>query len=233
MNKSNYETMATQIPSDPTEIAYAGDQEDRTSPTRGIAMRLSTVLLAGLVLGYHADHALAEGTISGSTTDGHITLAWEYDLEQGTGQLLIRNDDQTGWPSDWSLYLVGAIPTDATNLQFDDRVVTFEPCGHCVSAVPCPPIQLFALLPVKTETKITFELPDPSWDRSLGPTTLDYGFGKLVTGSGCSVFPIGSITDFVTVTPIKEACTTGDFDSDGDIDLQDFAKFQELFTGPK
>ena len=61
---------------------------EAASPSLGI--KSLAVLFAGLAGLYHAEHCLA-AVISGSTSDGAVSVSWEYDLEQATGQVTIEN----------------------------------------------------------------------------------------------------------------------------------------------
>ncbi|NIP84090.1 MAG: hypothetical protein GTO03_00415, partial [Planctomycetales bacterium] len=71
---------------------------------------------------------------------------WEYDLDQGTGQLIVHNlSVPLDLPDEW-LYLVGLVPANV-DAQYDPSVVDLNPC---TSAVVPPLPYLFAKLPPGT-----------------------------------------------------------------------------------
>lgn len=91
----------------------------------------------------------------------------------------------------------------------------------------------------------------PVWTRTIGPTDGAHAVGVVVDDGGATIITgwYGGVADFqfgcaveehVSVSPanferfiIKLVCVTpsSDFDSDGDTDLRDAAKFQNCFSG--
>ena len=201
------------------------DQDEPRGPRTGV--RLAACLLGALILLYHAQNALADA-VTGSAGNDEVSLQWEYDLEQGTGQVTILN---LAVPIDIQdeecLYLVGLVPPNAT-VQCDPSRVAVNPCSGAVPPLP----YLFARLPIGADVTITFQVPIDQQEHELVVTDSEYGMGFHLSSVGCFTFPKGTLNNFVAVRPI-ETRPAADLDKDGDVDLQDFAIFGQEFTGPQ
>lgn len=196
-------------------------------------VRLLPVMCAVLAAAYHANHALAQDWLQGSSSDGHTSVQWEYDLEYGTGRVVLGNIDVEPEHEDERLYFGGVVPNGAGNLRFDARVVSLDACTRCTSGSVCPPLTAFTKLQPGQQTEITFNLPAASWETALGPGPLEYGAGFLWSASVCFTVPQAELSQFVSVRPIRHEHPSADLDGDGDVDLRDFALMQNQFTGPR
>ena len=211
-------------PFDPSVANAPTDSEGR--PSR-FGTRVAACVLAGLVCLYHGQNALAE-VVVGSVSNDEVSVQWEYDLEQGTGQVTILNLAIPLDPTQEWLYLVGLVPTDVA-IQYDPATVGINPC----TSATIPPLSyLFAMLPIGAQTTITFQFPTDPWQHELVLTESEYGTGFVLSGGGCFAFPRSALHHFVAVRPI-ETRSVADLDLDGDVDLQDFDIFGQEFTGPQ
>ena len=163
------------------------------SPSLGI--RFLAALFAGLVGLYHAEHCLAE-VITGSTDDGVVSVSWEYDLEQATGQVTIENLVLPLNTTGELLYLAGLIPDGATSILYDPAVVSIDPCA-VMGAGPPPLPHVFADLPPGAQTVITFETCTPTdqggplrSEPACGPAiaAVEYGNGFVYANGSHSRF---------------------------------------------
>jgi len=188
---------------------------------------VAACLLAVLAALYHADSAVAQ-VVRGATDDGHVRIVWEYDLQHATGELVIENLDHELEHGE-QLYLKDLIPYGVRALRYDDEVVQISQC----QASAAIPIHAFAALPPGDATQINFQLPTPNWEIAIGPGPLDYGDGFLLSATSCLRLPLATLTNYVTVRPIEQVtCNPADVDNDGDVDLADYAEFQNRYTGP-
>lgn len=196
-------------------------------PAGGRGTRWLLTLFACLTVIYHADHAMAQ-VIEGETTDGHVFVSWEYDLESGMGQILIRNIDvpRREWQS--SLYLAGLFPERVAGLN-GRWPIFFDRCPGSGT----PPNLVFAFLDPGREGTVEFSFCEAQTNSgmSLPPcsiiqtATQEVEYGSVRQWSAaCFFFPGGSLRDFVTVRPLE--CGASDRDADNDVDLRDFADFQ-------
>lgn len=198
----------------------------------GLKAMLLAFALAGLILAYHVDHALAQEIISGESHTSHISIHWEYDLLHSTGQLQIWNLPEGVELDDWGdhLYLGCLLPAGATNIVTAlEAHVTLMQCQ-----IPCNAVmlgqELFAAMPRGAHTVVTFDIPALDPVQVYEPVSNDVAYGRANYFSGLCDSKIlrGTLSDFVTVRPVAIA---GDCDEDGDIDMADFLKFQTCFTG--
>ncbi len=191
-----------------------------------LKLRSVCLLFAVLIFGYHASNALAE-VVEGSVSDDVVYVHWEYDLEQGTGSLLIRNLGLSLQFEDEQLYLTGLLPSGTQYLSYDSEIVSVDPC---ISAAPGVSY-VFAKLPPQEEATIYVHFSTANQELKVSQSEYGRGYVVEASGAGCFVFPAGGLQNFVAVRPI-EAAAAADLDQDGDVDLQDFRLFQEQFTGP-
>jgi len=195
------------------------------SENRGIRWLLT--LFACLTVIYHADHTMAQ-VIEGETTDDHVFVSWEYDLESGMGQVMIRNIDAVEGDYSTLLYLTGLVPERIEDLTYRWPLVA-DPCPESGA----PPDTVFGRFRRGEQAGIEFAFCDAQTNSGISlppcslirPATQEVEYGGLHQWSAaCFFFPGGSLQDFVTVRPLE--CGESDRDDDNDVDLQDFADFQ-------
>ncbi len=133
---------------------HEGDIDDQRRPA---LFTVASCVFVALVVLYHADNSVGQ-VIRGSAADGAVSVQWEYDLEHGTGELLLRNIDFELDPNGERLYFRDLIPFGSTEIRLDREVVELSQC----TASAAIPIHAFAKLPPGKETQITFRLPPPS-----------------------------------------------------------------------
>ncbi len=229
-----YDTTTNNVHVDTTTLDlctadFTPDDEDCRHTPRS---RVAAFCLALLVLSYHSENSFAQSVVTGYAWDGRLSIHWEYDLEHGTGELSIWQwGVQVG---DGTLYFAGLLPEDAENIQVYNAQMSDQLCSGSVAPA------MYHTLTVVPHTRITFDIPSPS-NVAAATQRLDFGAACAAPSQqhcvsavplACVITPLGSLDDFVTIRPIEQGCNTpADFDCDGDVDLMDFARFQQLFTG--
>lgn len=198
-------------------------------------LRWRLVLASLLVLMYHGGNVVAE-TIEGSTGGGEFQFSWEYDLETGLGEVLVIQNPSG---SDSLLALRGVIPRQATNVEVNgaDQFAVVQCCGtqECTTGSAVTTSIPSVIVLNKLANVITFEVENPQLYDARDQTLRAESFCGQNDGATCSAptaCSIGgsTIPNFVTIAPLE--CQTGNFDADSDVDLLDFGRFQEMFTGP-
>ena len=191
---------------------------------------LFSVLLAALLLTYHAHHSLAE-VVQGSSSDENLVVSWEYDLEQGTGWIESENLNLMLYNQFAEIYFENLLPEQVDNLEF----------GYALREWECARDLVLASILPGSHSSLTFDFCDPVGGTPFLPSCEDvvavaadanYGKGyayEYRMGTSCIFFqvPIAPVRDFVTVQAVE--CVPSDTDHDGDVDLEDFAAFQRAF----
>jgi hypothetical protein len=189
-------------------------------------IKLLACAFAVLAFAYHSQNALAE-VISGTAVDGNLSISWEYDLEYGTGQLLIHNLAVSLEGDDARLYLAGLIPDQTEDLTFGPGLGMGCPPHNIVLAELSPGEQGEACFSFCDATLSAPSLPPCSLIQPVPGQQVEYGTGYVLSGV-CFQVPVASLADFLTVRPVE--CSAPDHNGDGDVDLDDFAAFQRQFS---
>ncbi len=207
-------------------------------PETKAAIRWRLLVAAFMVLMYHGGQVSAD-VVKGSSLNGDFEIFWEYDLEAGLGEVVLIQFP-AGDPDDW-IFLEGVFPQFPYDIRINGRTdfAVVKCCGE--DECPATSAQTFGLrhiaMPQNLTNVITFRFTgDQSHELVLATAGVGATCENAVpTCSGaipvCAAVPSIRFDHFVRVSPI-DSCQTVDADGDLDVDLLDFARFQELFTGP-
>ena len=189
-------------------------------------IKLIACAFAVLAFAYHSQNALAE-VISGTVADENVSISWEYDLEYGTGQLVIRNLAVPLEGDDARLYLAGLIPHQTENLTFGPGMGLGCPPHNLVVAELFPGEQGEASFSFCDARLSGGPLPPCSLIQPVTGQQVEYGTGYVLSGV-CFQVPVAALANFVSVRAVE--CEAPDHNGDGDVDLDDFAAFQRQFS---
>jgi hypothetical protein len=198
-----------------------------------VGLRLWAIAFAVLVLTYQGRLAVAE-IIQGQASDEKLAVSWEYDLENGTGEIIFTNIDVDSGRSSRYLHMLSLLPEATESVHW-----SYSPtCDLCADG-SSPPGTAFFYLARGREVAVTFDFCEPFAQSAatLPPCLvtqaevrpLNYGITHYWSGA-CFQVPVGLLDDFVSVRPVE--CETEDRDRDGDVDLKDFAGLQAELDAP-
>lgn len=224
-----------------------------TGPARAAWLPITAAML---VMVYHVQNCSAESEVLGSAANNYIDITWHYTLRSdggGSGILHLSLYPNCDPPEEGHrLLLAGLIPDGATVTEVNDiwnnqgavdySVETCAPdfndpppgCDGVLASDDALVTDFSCFLDVIIELSPDFTYAETDSTLIHGTVCGTPGDGVCMSASPCLGTPLGCVDEFVTVVPIVAACVQGgDFDHDGDVDLLDYARFQELFTGPE